>query len=490
MMKLHTMLNQLKFYNTDNNANPDITSIEMDSRLVQPGSLFVCIKGYTVDGHRFAQSAADKGAAAIVAEAPVEVKGVPVILVSDSKRALALLSDYFYGQPTKKMRLIGVTGTNGKTSTTHMMDQIFQHHGEKTGLIGTLHIKMADEIVPVTNTTPESVVLQQNFSRMVDKGVQTAIMEVSSHALDLGRVRGCDFDVAVFTNLTQDHLDYHKTMDEYRRAKGLLFAQLGGAFHYERPKFAVLNIDDEASEAYVRSTAAHILTYGIESCADVKAENIEMTNKGTVFTLVTPVGKAEIVTKFIGRFSVYNLLAAAAAAIACDIPLATIKEALESMEGVAGRFELVDAGQPFSIIVDYAHTPDSLENVLKTVKDVAEHNVYCVVGCGGDRDRTKRPIMAGIAARYADKAIFTSDNPRSEDPAQILQDMKEGVDEGQYTAIVNRKEAIEYAVSQAEKGDIILIAGKGHETYQIIGEQTFDFDDRIIAAQAVKERYE
>ncbi|WLR52245.1 UDP-N-acetylmuramoyl-L-alanyl-D-glutamate--2,6-diaminopimelate ligase [Bacillus tianshenii] len=488
-MELHTLLKALKFYHIHNEANPVLTGIEMDSRLVQPGSLFVCVRGYTVDGHRFAESAVENGAAAIVAEEKLDVS-VPVIVVSDSKRALAMLSDLFYGCPTQKMRLIGVTGTNGKTTTTHMIDEIFRVNGEKTGMIGTIHIKMGDETIPVTNTTPESVVLQQNFSKMEKHGVQTAVMEVSSHALDLGRVRGCDFDVAVFTNLTQDHLDYHETMDEYRRAKGLLFAQLGGAFHPEKPKYAVLNMDDTASEQYARSTAAHVLTYGINKQADVRAESIQMTNQGTTFTLVTPVGSTAITMKFVGRFSIYNVLAAAAAAIACDVKLTTVAEAIEGMEGVAGRFELVNAGQPFSVIVDYAHTPDSLENVLKTVKDVTEQKIYCIVGCGGDRDKTKRPLMAKIAAHYADEAVLTSDNPRSEDPEQILRDMEAGIADENYTTITDRKEAIHYAVSKAQAGDVVLIAGKGHETYQIIGDKTYDFDDRVVAAQAVKERYE
>ncbi|OEH93947.1 UDP-N-acetylmuramoyl-L-alanyl-D-glutamate--2,6-diaminopimelate ligase [Bacillus solimangrovi] len=488
-MDLQTVLKALQFYHVHIEGNPMISGIEMDSRKVKDGHLFVCLKGYTVDGHDFAERAVQAGAVAIVAEKELDVK-VPTIIVSDSHRALAILSNYYYGQPTKHMRLIGVTGTNGKTTTTHMMEKIFQHYEEKTGLIGTIHIKIGEQTFPVANTTPESVVLQQSFHQMKESGVQTAIMEVSSHALEMGRVHGCDFDIAVFTNLTQDHLDYHKTVDEYRNAKGLLFSQLGNTYSIDNPKFAVLNADDEASAKYARNTAAHVLTYGIDNESDITAVDIHMTSSGTSFVLVTPIGTIKVNMKFVGRFNVYNVLAAASAAIASHIPLKVIKEAIELMSGVPGRFELVDVGQPFSVIVDYSHTPDSLENALQAIKDISKGRIFCVCGCGGDRDRTKRPLMAQIAVNHSNLAIFTSDNPRSEDPKQILLDMEQGVTSNNYKVIVDRREAIQYAISEASEGDVILIAGKGHETYQIIGKDTFDFDDRLVAKEAIRERYE
>ncbi|MCY8970355.1 UDP-N-acetylmuramoyl-L-alanyl-D-glutamate--2,6-diaminopimelate ligase [Bacillus atrophaeus] len=466
--------------------DPDITSIEMDSREVKTGSLFVCVKGYTVDGHDFAQKAVENGASAIVAERELDVS-VPVTIVRNSQRALSVLSDAFYGQPTKQLQLIGITGTNGKTSTSHMVDEILKKAGKRTGLIGTMYIKIDEETFPVKNTTPESVTLQKTFKKMNDNRVDTAIMEVSSHALSMGRVHGCDYDIAVFTNLTQDHLDYHKTMDEYRQAKSLLFSQLGGAFNHEKPKRAILNADDEASAYYEKVTAAHISTYGIKNDADVMAKHIKTTAQGTSFELVTNKGTKPITISLVGQFNVYNVLAAVATCIAAGIPFETVAEAVEELHGVRGRFELVNKNQEFPVIVDYAHTPDSLENVLKTCKDMTEGKVFVVVGCGGDRDKTKRPKMAKIAVQLADEPIFTSDNPRSEDPLAILRDMEAGVENEYYHSIANREQAIFFAIANARKGDVVLIAGKGHETYQQIGAETFDFDDAEVAARAIVE---
>ncbi|MCY8809542.1 UDP-N-acetylmuramoyl-L-alanyl-D-glutamate--2,6-diaminopimelate ligase [Bacillus atrophaeus] len=486
-MKLTKLLTYLTTEPSVNDFHdPDITSIEMDSREVKTGSLFVCVKGYTVDGHDFAQKAVENGASAIVAERELDVS-VPVTIVRNSQRALSVLSDAFYGQPTKQLQLIGITGTNGKTSTSHMVDEILKKAGKRTGLIGTMYIKINEETFPVKNTTPESVTLQKTFKKMNDNHVDTAIMEVSSHALSMGRVHGCDYDIAVFTNLTQDHLDYHKTMDEYRQAKSLLFSQLGGAFNHEKPKRAILNADDEASAYYEKVTAAHISTYGIKNDADVMAKHIKTTAQGTSFELVTNKGTKPITISLVGQFNVYNVLAAVATCIAAGIPFETVAEAVEELHGVRGRFELVNKNQEFPVIVDYAHTPDSLENVLKTCKDMTEGKVFVVVGCGGDRDKTKRPKMAKIAVQLADEPIFTSDNPRSEDPLAILRDMEAGVENEYYHSIANREQAIFFAIANARKGDVVLIAGKGHETYQQIGAETFDFDDAEVAARAIVE---
>ncbi|MBT2624428.1 UDP-N-acetylmuramoyl-L-alanyl-D-glutamate--2,6-diaminopimelate ligase [Bacillus sp. ISL-32] len=486
-MKLTKLLTYLTTEPSVNDFHdPDITSIEMDSREVKTGSLFVCVKGYTVDGHDFAQKAVENGASAIVAERELDVS-VPVTIVRNSQRALSVLSDAFYGQPTKQLQLIGITGTNGKTSTSHMVDEILKKAGKRTGLIGTMYIKIDEETFPVKNTTPESVTLQKTFKKMNDKHVDIAIMEVSSHALSMGRVHGCDYDIAVFTNLTQDHLDYHKTMDEYRQAKSLLFSQLGGAFNHEKPKRAILNADDEASAYYEKVTAAHISTYGIKNDADVMAKHIKTTAQGTSFELVTNKGTKPITISLVGQFNVYNVLAAVATCIAAGIPFETVAEAVEELHGVRGRFELVNKNQEFPVIVDYAHTPDSLENVLKTCKDMTEGKVFVVVGCGGDRDKTKRPKMAKIAVQLADEPIFTSDNPRSEDPLAILRDMEAGVENEYYHSIANREQAIFFAIANARKGDVVLIAGKGHETYQQIGAETFDFDDAEVAARAIVE---
>ncbi|MDH5161096.1 UDP-N-acetylmuramoyl-L-alanyl-D-glutamate--2,6-diaminopimelate ligase [Heyndrickxia oleronia] len=485
-MNLHTLLNVLPLVKLPN-ENPTITDIVQDNRKVTKGALFICIKGLTVDGHKFAQDAELKGAAAIIAEQPVNVS-IPVIVVKDTKRAMAILADAFYNQPTRKLQLIGITGTNGKTTTSHLIDQIFRDSQVNTGLIGTMYIKIGDEVHEAKRTTPDSTILQKTFKKMVDADVKTAIMEVSSHALDQGRVFGCDYDIAVFTNLTQDHLDYHHTMEEYRRAKSLLFSQLGNTYDHKKPKYAVLNIDDKASEKFQKETAAHIITYGIDNEADFFATNIQMNATGTTFTLHSPEGKHQVNLQLIGKFSVYNVLAAIATGYISNIALDQIIHTIENIKGVAGRFELVNGGQEFPIIVDYSHTPDSLENVLKTIQHFAEKRIFVVVGCGGDRDKTKRPIMAQIACQYGTDPIFTSDNPRSEDPLDILSDMESGVKGQKYITIPDRKEAIYYAVKNAKKGDVVLIAGKGHETYQEIGGQILDFDDRVVALEAVKER--
>ena len=487
-MKLQELLKHLHpITNYVLGENPDITSLENDSRKVQKGSLFICIKGFTVDGHDYAETAAKNGAAAILAEEKLTIN-IPVILVKDTNRAMAVLADAFYGHPTKKLKLIGVTGTNGKTTTSHLIEKIFSKANIKTGLIGTMYTKIADEIIEAKNTTPDSLTLQKNFSKMVRSGVNLAVMEVSSHALDLGRVHGCDYDCAVFTNLTQDHLDYHRTMDDYLRAKGLLFSQLGNTFNPLKPKFAVLNADDPASAIYCRSTAAHIVTYGIDQDADVRAKNIRITSSGTIFDLEMNDQVYPIRLQLIGKFSVYNALASIAAAFVSGLQIGTIIQAVEEIKGVPGRFELVDAGQNFTVIVDYAHTPDSLENVLKTIGQFAKKRIFVIVGCGGDRDRFKRPVMAQIACGYATNPIFTSDNPRSEDPNMILKDMEMGVQGEKYIVLPDRRTAIQTAIKQAEKDDVILIAGKGHETYQIIGNQIYDFDDRIVAMEAIEGR--
>lgn len=484
MMKLKDLVAPLRFQANEIKENPVVHSLEMDSRKVTAGTAFFCVKGYTVDGHDYAKQAEERGAVAIIAERPLPVS-VPVIIVSDTKRAMAQLACHFYDNPTKKLKLIGVTGTNGKTTVTHLLEQIMQDDGKKTGLIGTMYTKIGNEQYETRNTTPESLTLQQLFAEMVEAGVDRAMMEVSSHALHQGRVRGCDFDVAVFTNLTPDHLDYHDTLDAYLYAKGLLFAQLGNTFS---DKVAVLNADDAASQELARMTAATVVTYGIKEQADVKATDIRISASGTSFRLTALNEEVTVSMRLIGMFSVYNALAAATAALVLGEPLAKIKASLEQVKGVAGRFETVDEGQDYTVIVDYAHTPDSLENILKTVREFAKKDMIAIVGCGGDRDRTKRPVMARIAVDYATKAIFTSDNPRSEEPAAIIADMVTGVEEETYEVILDREEAIKRAVTEAGTGDIVIIAGKGHETYQILNGKTIHFDDREVARRAIKER--
>lgn len=487
VMQLKELLAPLLLVNVSGDDEIEITGLSVDSRKVKPGDLFVCLTGFTVDGHEYAMQAVEHGAVAILAERELDIDAA-VAVVPDTRRAMAMVADRFFQSPTQELRLIGVTGTNGKTTTTHLIDKILTDRRKKTGLVGTIHMRIGDVYEEIKNTTPDVIDLQGSFRRMREIETEYAIIEASSHALDMGRVRGCNFHIGVFTNLTQDHLDYHKTMENYLNAKSLLFSQLGNSYDYAQMKTAVLNADDPASEVFKRVTPARVITYGIESKADVSASDIRITSKGTTFTLHTFKGSAELHLQLIGKFNVYNALAAIATALAEGFELTDIKQSLEQIKGVNGRFEPVIAGQSFTVIVDYSHTPDSLENALQTVKEFAQGRIFCVVGCGGDRDRTKRPIMAKIATNYADVVVLTSDNPRSEDPVAILNDMEEGlqgVDSAQYVTIVDRREAIRYAVSKAGENDIILIAGKGHETYQIIKGEVLAFDDREVARESI-----
>ncbi|WP_106587719.1 UDP-N-acetylmuramoyl-L-alanyl-D-glutamate--2,6-diaminopimelate ligase [Salsuginibacillus halophilus] len=467
-------------------GNPDIQAMTMDSRGVIPGALFICVNGYTVDGHTFARDAAAKGAAAIVAEQPVDVD-VPVIYVRDTKRAMAELATMYYDQPSTSFKLIGVTGTNGKTTVTHLLENIFARAGETPGLIGTLYTRAGEKSLDAKNTTPESLTLQQTFAWMKDEGVTAAAMEVSSHALTLGRTRGAAFDVAVLTNVTEDHLDFHETKEDYEQAKGLLFAQLGNEAD-GRFKAAVLNADDPVIKKYQTMTAAPVITYGCTPEADVYAEDLSLNAAGVTFTLHAFGEARPVKLQLMGKFSVYNALAAAAAALVSGFDLETVTASLEEETGVRGRFEPVDAGQNFGVIVDYAHTTDSLENVLQAASEMTEQRLITVVGCGGDRDRGKRPKMAAVAEKYSDEAVFTSDNPRSENPAAIIEDMKAGA--SSYTVRQDRREAIDYAIAQAGAGDVVVIAGKGHETYQEVQGETLVFDDREEALKALARRTE
>ncbi|MBU5595395.1 UDP-N-acetylmuramoyl-L-alanyl-D-glutamate--2,6-diaminopimelate ligase [Amphibacillus sp. MSJ-3] len=465
--------------------NPKITGLQVDSRKVKPGDLFICISGYTVDGHDFVDQAIENGAVAILAEKDINRDDLPILYVKDTNQALSFLANYFYDFPSNKLHLIGVTGTNGKTSITYLLDEIFRFNQDKTALIGTIQMKIADQVYPIANTTPEASFLQKSFKQMVDQEIDHCMMEVSSHALELGRVNGCDFDMAIYTNLSQDHLDFHQTMDDYLKAKTRLFHQLGNKYDSKQPKYAIINRDDVYYSHFEQATSQRVVTYGINHEADFLAKNIKLTANGTSFILQTMDDQLEITTPLIGKFNVYNMLAAIAAANLSGVPLTNIKSALEQSKGVRGRFEAVKGTHDFGVIIDFAHTPDSLENVLTTIRSFAQGKVYLVVGCGGDRDRSKRPLMAEIGEKYADCTILTSDNPRSEDPLAIIADMEEGMTTDRYFIEVNRAKAIHQAIQLANKNDIVLIAGKGHETTQIIGNEKFPFDDYQVAQQAI-----
>lgn len=465
-----------------------VSSIHYDSRQVTPGSLFVCIPGLQTDGHLFSGEAVAKGAVALVVERPVEVPaGVTVIKVPDTRVALAKLAACFYGYPSRRFNLIGVTGTNGKTSTTILLDAIFRRWGKKTGLLGTIANRIGDEVMPTSHTTPESLELQKLFKLMADAHTDYVMMEVSSHALSLNRVVDAEFDIGVFTNLTRDHLDFHRDFADYREAKGKLFSLLpaGGK---SRPKYGLVNLDDPNSNYFMEISPVPVLTYSLVQPSDYQAVDIEITAKGASFCLKgRPADRIQL--NQTGRFSIYNGLAAVAVAMEEGVPLDIIQAALAEFPGVPGRFELVDAGQDFTVVVDYAHTPDGLENVLKTAREICPGRIITVFGCGGDRDRTKRPLMGNVVGRLSDYAVVTSDNPRTEEPEAIITDIEPGLVEagGKYEVLVDRKAAIQRALALANAGDLVLIAGKGHEDYQIIGTKKYPFDDKKVVLEILRE---
>ncbi|TDF96689.1 UDP-N-acetylmuramoyl-L-alanyl-D-glutamate--2,6-diaminopimelate ligase [Paenibacillus piri] len=495
-MQLKELASLLAVSRISGDGETVFTGIQTDSRKVQPGDLFLCIPGFAADGHMFAAAAVERGAVALVAEHEVEAD-VPKLIVKDSRFAMAVIANHFYGYPSKELKVIGITGTNGKTTTTYLLERILSSSRYSTGLMGNIEIKIGSERIPNQATnTQEASELQRLLRRMADQGVDYCVMEVSSHGLDLGRVKGCSFRTGVFTNLTQDHLDYHGSMERYQAAKGLLFARLGNDYSgsADEQRYAVLNADDAASAEFARMTAAQVITYAIDREADVRADGIRMTSKGTAFHCTTFRGTVDIQTKLIGRFNVYNSLAAIAAALAEGIPLEAVKQGLESVASVDGRMEVVDEGQDFLVLVDYAHTPDGLDKALSAIKQFAEGRIISVFGCGGDRDRTKRPVMGSVTARYSDYLYVTSDNPRNEDPQRIVEDIEPGIKEAglsgeSYELIVDRKEAIHKAIAAASSKDVVLIAGKGHETYQEIMGKKHAFDDRLVAKEAIRGRY-
>lgn len=462
--------------------NVRIAGIALDSRKVERGDLYVCIKGFKADGHDYAQAAVAAGAAALVVERFLPLD-IPQLKVGDTRAAAGFLAANAYGNPAAALELVGVTGTNGKTTVAHLVEEIARTAGRKTGLIGTLGARIGSAEIPGEHTTPESADLQKLLYRMVQDGVQTTAMEVSSHALDLGRVNGCVFNAAIFTNLSQDHLDYHHDMQHYLEAKSLLFSGLNG----QKPgQLAVLNADD-AAFAFLNSKAAcPVVSYGVETDADYRAEAVRLTVHGVEFTVRSRGLELAVVYGTPGKFSVYNALAALVWGIESGYDPNVVVEALAHVKGVPGRFESVRQGQPFLVIVDYAHTPDGLENVLSTAREITPGRLITVFGCGGDRDRRKRPLMAEAATRWSDYIVVTSDNPRTEDPQQIIADIIPGLGDAPHSVMADRRQAIRYACSLAQAGDTVMIAGKGHEDYQIIGQIKTHFDDREEVRDALR----
>jgi UDP-N-acetylmuramoyl-L-alanyl-D-glutamate--2,6-diaminopimelate ligase len=468
-----------------------VNGITDDSRSVQAGNVFVAVKGEQTDGHTFIPAALKGGVAAVVLQNPAANLSIPFALVGDSRKALGLLGGRFYGEPSSKIRMIGVTGTNGKTTTTYVCKTLLEALGRRVGLIGTVAYQIGKETIPASHTTPGALELQRLLAKMVAAGCNTAVMEVSSHALAQDRTSGCEYDVAVFSNLTQDHLDFHRTMEEYFQAKLRLFTGLTGTSKLN--KRAIVNVDDPAGARIKQLCSAPVWTYGLQTQADLRAERVRLSLGGTTFTAATPVGSFPVESHLVGEHNVYNLLAAIGVALHEGATPDQVRQAVAHVTNVPGRFERVMAGQEFTVVVDYAHTEDALVRLLTAAQTLKTGRIITVFGCGGDRDRGKRPKMGGAAVRYSDVVILTSDNPRTEDPLSILQDVEVGVAEAlkqrpqvHYQKVADRRDAIGAAVREARSGDMVLIAGKGHEDYQIIGTKKHHFDDREVAREAIE----
>jgi len=478
----------------------EVKDIVYDSRKAKPGSLFVAVRGFHADGHQFIAQAARNGAVAIVAEIDGKLDAeisVPVIRVPNSRLSLAHLGAVYYRNPSKKLKLIGITGTKGKTTTSYLIKSIIEAAGFTSGLIGTIDYRVRDKIYPAPNTTPESIDIQRLLSEMVSADCRYCVMEVSSHALALGRTTDCVFEVAVFTNLKQDHLDFHHDMESYYQAKLLLFKGL------DLNKKVVVNADEPIAGNLIQHTRAAVYTFGLSQESDIyPLQSIGHSINGLSFSVSTPHGIVAVNSPLVGRYNVYNILAAIGVGITLGFREDSIAQGIKNMKAVPGRMEKVDEGQSFGVIVDYAHTEDSLVQLLEAVREMTRSRVITVFGCGGDRDKSKRPKMGEAAIRGSDVGIITTDNPRSENPLRIIDDIEAGAKElgskvvigdtrtivsgkKPYYIIPDRHEAIATAIQMAEKGDVIVIAGKGHEDYQIIGERKIHFDDREVARDII-----
>jgi UDP-N-acetylmuramoyl-L-alanyl-D-glutamate--2,6-diaminopimelate ligase len=466
-----------------------IRSIVCDSRKAAPGSVFFALHGAKEDGNRYVRAAIERGAIAIASESapPTDLDArVAWVRVPESRKSLALAAANFFGHPTKSLQLIAVTGTNGKTTTTSLIHSVLRISGAKTGMFGTIAYHTPLGKYPAPNTTPESLDLQEFLAEIRDAGGKYAVMEASSHALVMDRLWGCHFQSAVFTNLTRDHLDFHKNFEDYFAAKRRLFEGTGAG----APDTAMLNADDPYSKR-LGGLAAQTLTYGMENTADVTAKKVQLSFGGLQFTAHSPQGKLQITSSLVGRINVYNILAAIGASQAAGIANEVIEAGIRALESVAGRFQLVDMGQPFLAIVDFAHTDDALENLIKTARELnLKGRIITLFGCGGGKDRTKRPIMGEASGRLSDLTILTNDNPRQEDPLKIISDVVVGLQKssGKYLIEPDREKAIGLAFDEARAGDIVLLAGKGHEDYQVLADKTLPWDDRAVAQQELRKR--
>jgi UDP-N-acetylmuramoyl-L-alanyl-D-glutamate--2,6-diaminopimelate ligase len=466
----------------------DVSGVAYDSRQVQPGNVFVALKGLKAAGTDFAEEAIRRGAVAVVSDqAASSTTAVPWITVPDARGAMASLAAEFYSHPSRSMQVVGITGTNGKTTTAYLLRAVFVAAGKKCGLLGTVTYSLGDQELPASRTTPEAPDVQRMFRQMVDSGCAACVMEVSSHALAMRRVDETTFAAGVFTNLTRDHLDYHRDMESYFAAKKRLFEMLPAGAP------GAINLDDPRAEA-VRKVTATPVTYAINKPADVTPGPLSLTFDGLEFDARTPQGSVHVKSKLVGRPNVSNILATVAVATSLGLPVAAIERGLSSLGGVPGRFEVVSQpGDDIAVVIDYAHTDDALKNLLETARPLAPRRVITVFGCGGDRDRTKRPLMGAVASRLSDVVVITSDNPRTEDPSRIIDEIKRGVpaserDQKRAFTIVDRREAIQFAIGTAAPGDLVLLAGKGHEKSQTIGTRELPFDETAIAREALERR--
>jgi len=503
-MKLSELLKSTSVQKVLGSVDSEITGLHHDSRTVGPGGLFFALKGVSADGHAFIPSAAAKGAAAVIVEENVSLPpGIVAVKVADSRLAMAEMAASFFGDPTASVPLIGITGTNGKTTTTYLIEGILASAGLPAAVLGTISYRFGDTRIEASHTTPESTDLQCALRKLADAGAKSFVMEVSSHALEQKRVDGCHFDVAIFSNLTRDHLDYHGSMEQYLEAKKRLFSELLKPDAIKPHRRATVNMDDPHGAAVRDSAACPVITFGTNPSNDLHGVDIRLSTNGIKGGIRTPKGEFSFSSRLLGRFNLSNILAAVSAGIALDLPLAAIKEGIEGHLPVPGRLERVENSRGVTCLVDYAHTGDALENVLSTLKEIAAGRIITVFGCGGDRDSGKRPIMGRIAASMSDFAVVTSDNPRTEDPQKILEqirggitplglreyrlpELEKGFGEKGFLVCENRREAIRLAVKLANPGDILLLAGKGHEDYQIIGKTKHHFDDREEAAEAFR----
>lgn len=500
-MKLSQLVSELVNVELQGAAEVQISGVIHDSRRARPGSLFVAVPGLRVDGHDFISDAISRGASAIVAQKDrfaalaSPALPVPIVLVPDSRQALGLISAAFYAHPSRQLKLIGVTGTDGKTTTTFLIDAVLRAAGHRTGLVGTVAFRVGERLWDneLRRTTMDAPEIQRLLAEMVAQEVDYAVLETTSHALAQGRVVGCEYDVGVLTNVTRDHLDFHITIDNYRRAKARLFEMLSTAYDKGIPKAAVLNADDDAYEFFRACSPKTVLSYGVEGEADVMAQGLRLSAAGSIFTAVTPSGSIDIKLRLPGAFNVYNALAALGTGLTQEIPLDSIAAGLESVAGVPGRMERVDEGQPFAVIVDYAHTPDALTKVLATLRPLTRGKLMAVFGCMGDRDQGKRPIMGRIASELADFFILTNEDPASEEPEAIVDEIEAGavaagrVRGQHYLKIIDRREAIRTAFERARPGDVVLLSGKGHEHSMIVGEEQIPWDDRQVARELLRE---